>query len=90
MKSNRMRSITPRVVNRTVGLVLNQCLPEKLLPKPVNLDEIPAPAPISKPQPDKIVQDILLSTLLRVQSSSSSEIAAAAARYIEMIRAEVA
>ena len=56
----------------------------------MNLKEIPDPLPIAKPQPSQIVQDILVSTLLRVQSTSNEDVAQAAARYLELIRAEAA
>lgn len=85
MKSNRMRLITPKLKGESRFEPIWSVPP--IESKPVNLKEIPAPAPISKPEPEKIVQDILVSTLLRIQSASSAEVANAAARYLEVIKA---
>ena len=87
MKSNRIRLFQPaaegenRVAFRRYEL-LSQ-------PQPVNLNEMPAPVPIAKPLPNKIVQDILVATLLRLQNHGSAEVAAAAADYLELIRPEL-
>jgi hypothetical protein len=85
MKSNRMWLMTPEFKGNS------RLKPFWPLPQPsskrVNLKEIPAPVPIAKPEPKKIVQDILVSTLLRIQSGGSAEVADAAAEYLEMIKA---
>jgi hypothetical protein len=46
------------------------------------------PAPLSVPQigPDEIIRDILEATLLRVQKSSSPDIAAAAVKCLNLLR----
>ena len=53
--------------------------------EPVDLNEIPAPVPIRKPSPERIVRDILLSTLERVKQGGSAEIAAAASEFAALI-----
>ena len=52
---------------------------------PIRLDELPAPLPIAKVSPDQLIEDILISTLRRVQENSAPEVAAAAARYISLL-----
>lgn len=52
----------------------------------VNLREMAPPSAIAKIHPDQVVEDILMSTLLKVQSQASPEISAAAARFVELIR----
>ena len=82
MKSNRMRLYTPKAGARgrfQVGLgELNDG-------EPIRLEELPAPLPITKISPDQLIEDILVSTLRRVQANSSPEVAAAAARYISLL-----
>jgi hypothetical protein len=82
MDSNRMRLYTR-------GKRFASMLAGSGVADGVNLDEIPAPVAIVKPAPEQIVQDIVLSTLARIQESGSPEIAAAAAHYITRIRAEM-
>jgi hypothetical protein len=53
---------------------------------PVQLAEMPAPVALPQISPDQVVVDILVSTLERVQRSSSPEVAAAAARYLSVFR----
>lgn len=88
MKSNRMRLTTPGNIGQ--GRFKPPGLTNIRFCNAVNLKELPDPLPIAKPQPTQIVQDILISTLLRVQSTSSRDVAEAAARYIDVIRAEAA
>ena len=51
-------------------------------------EELPAPLAIAPIEPDQIIQDILEATLLRVQNCSSPEVAAAAARFMGMLKKE--
>jgi hypothetical protein len=82
MKSNRMRLGHP-----SVGKM--RCRETKLLVEfiepPVCMESLPPPLPISKVSPDELIEDILVSTLRRVQGSASPEVAAAAARYISLL-----
>jgi hypothetical protein len=52
---------------------------------PIRLEELPAPLPITKVSPDQLIEDILISTLRRVQENSSPAVSAAAARYITLL-----
>ena len=52
----------------------------------LELAQMPAPLPVSPLDPDQIIEDILVSTLTRVQASAKPELAAAAARYITLLR----
>jgi hypothetical protein len=52
----------------------------------LDLKEMPAPLAISRVAPDQIIEDILVSTLLRLQSSAKGDLAAAAARYLTLLR----
>jgi hypothetical protein len=82
MKSNRMRlgqpslGITNRLEPNLIFEVMEDC---------VSIESLPAPLPISKISPDQLIEDILVSTLRRVQGSASPEVAAAAARYISLL-----
>ena len=81
MKSNRMRLFKPIIGQKErfpVGVQVGE-------PSPICLDELPAPLPISKVSPDQLIEDILMSTLRRVQANSSPEVAAAAARYLALL-----
>ena len=81
MKSNRMRLFKP-----TPGVQKRFMLLEKgSACSPIRLDELPAPLPIAKVSPDQLIEDILVSTLRRVQENSAPEVAAAAARYISLL-----
>ncbi|HEX7860372.1 MAG TPA: hypothetical protein VF773_08615 [Verrucomicrobiae bacterium] len=46
---------------------------------------MPAPLPIAKVSPDQLIEDVLISTLRRLQENSSPEVSAAAARYISLL-----
>jgi hypothetical protein len=87
MNSNRIWLFAPEASEKTKFAPRWQS-PLQTIQKPINLQEIAAPVPIVKPQPGKIVRDLLIATLLRVQSTSSAEVAAAAVHYLELIRAE--
>ena len=80
MNSNRMRLYAPGAAGRfQVG---SRDLKDGL---PIRLEALPAPLPINKISPDQLIEDILVSTLRRVQANSSPEVAAAAARYISLL-----
>lgn len=82
MKSNRMRLPKPLIGTEErfhTGLLLG------LTGSPVKIEELSAPLPISKVSPDQLIEDILISTLRRVQNAASPEVAAAAARYISLL-----
>jgi hypothetical protein len=89
MKSNRMRVGMPVIgaVNRFQHVWLSPICRKDTAA--VALEQMPPPAPISKIKPDQVVEDILVSTLLRVQSSATPEIAAAAAKYLALLKAKV-
>jgi hypothetical protein len=53
---------------------------------PVQLSQMPAPVALPQISPDQVVADILISTLERIQRSSSPEVSAAAARYLSVFR----
>ena len=53
----------------------------------VDLAEMSAPAVIPKVHPEQVVQDILISTLQKVQKKSSPEVSRAAAKYLALIKA---
>ena len=55
----------------------------------VNLAEMSPPVEIPKVDPDQVVQDILVSTLLKVQRKASPEVQLAAARYLQALKAGV-
>jgi hypothetical protein len=55
---------------------------------PLKIDELPAPLPIAKVSPDEMIEDIILSTLRRVQQTGSPELAAAASSYISLFSAK--
>ena len=81
MKSNRMRSYRPITAKERFR-------PESFqesLSLPIKIEDLPAPLPIAKISPDQLIEDILISTLRRVQEHSAPEVAAAAARYISLL-----
>jgi len=84
MKSNRMRlfkSPNPRDLgSRSVWIAKSH------IEKFVSLADMPRPVTIAPIAPDKIVEDILISTLVRVKNSAKPEIAAAAARYLSLLQ----
>jgi hypothetical protein len=82
MKSNRMQLGQP-----SIGTTrrLKPKLSFEVMEDHVSIESLPAPLPISKVSPDKLIEDILVSTLRRVQGSASPEVAAAAARYISLL-----
>ncbi len=82
MKSNRMRLGQSSI--GTTGRLEPKFVFE-VTENPVSIESLPAPLPISKVSPDKLIEDILVSTLRRVQGSASPEVAAAAARYISLL-----
>lgn len=75
MKSNRMR-----IFSYAKGRSSARWASE------VDLENMPPPEPIQKPDPEKIVEDILVATLKRLQKGGNSEIAAAAEHYLEVLR----
>ena len=85
MKLNRMRMALPaepsRRIDRGWGIV-----PGNRDFGSVDLRSMGAPPPIQKPSPDQVVEDIVVSTLLKVQDRSSPEIQAAAQRMLTMFR----
>jgi hypothetical protein len=82
MKLNRMRLGHPSIGN--AGR-LKPKIAFEVMEDLVSIENLPAPLPISKVSPDKLIEDILVSTLRRVQGSASPEVAAAAARYISLL-----
>lgn len=80
MNSNRMRLYTP-IAGVTKRFGSGVAKPDT----PIRLEDLPAPLPIAKISPDELIEDILISTLRRVQENSSPEVAAAAARYISLL-----
>ena len=83
MKSNRMRRLYQPAINLEGGLDRRMVFGNTTLP--LRLEKLPAPLPIEKVSPDKLIEDILVSTLRRVQDNASAEVAAAAARYISLL-----
>jgi hypothetical protein len=81
MKSNRMRLYKPNA--GTKGRFEPGYSQEPKLS--LCLEEMPPPLPIARVTPDDIIEDILISTLHRVQESASPAVAAAAARYISLL-----
>ena len=81
MKSNRMRFYQP--ISSGNGRVRHGFDSGGTLP--LRLENLPAPLPITQVSPDKLIEDILVSTLRRVQNNASPEVAAAAARYISLL-----
>jgi hypothetical protein len=82
MKSNRMRLSQPdlgikELFSRRVHFQTDGAS--------VCIENMPAPLPVAKVSPDQLIEDILVSTLRRVQSTASPEVAAAAARYIALL-----
>jgi hypothetical protein len=53
---------------------------------PVALASMPTPAEIEVVSPEQVVNDIVISTLLRVQQCSSADVAAAAGRLLANFR----
>lgn len=82
MKSNRMRQLKPKPLARERFQV---CLNDGNESFPIAFKNLPAPLPIEKIPADQLIEDILVSTLRRVQERSSPEVAAAAARYISLL-----
>jgi hypothetical protein len=82
MKSNRMRLYKPIAGVTERFKVSLEKANESL---PFRLEDLAAPLPITKVSADQLIEDILVSTLRRVQASSSPEVAAAAARYISLL-----
>jgi hypothetical protein len=54
--------------------------------EPVRLAKMPAPTILPDVSPEQVVTDIVISTLQRVQRSSSPDVAAAAARFLSALR----
>jgi hypothetical protein len=94
MKSSRLRLIEPsvgRVKHLAPALLLafaNQEETSKLSASKLatNLTEMAAPVPIQQIQPDQVIEDIIIATLKRVQNSANPELAAAALRYITLLK----
>lgn len=82
MKSNRFRLIKPIAQTKERFRVGGQQA-EGI--DSVRLEDLPAPLPIAKVTSDQLIEDILISTLRRVQENSSPQVAAAAARYISLL-----
>ena len=85
MKSNRMRYLRP-AGGRSKGPTLPWLLSPTHAAERVKLSKMPAPNPVSRLHPDQVIEDILVSTLVRVQKTANPELAAAAARYIALLR----
>jgi hypothetical protein len=85
MKSNRMRLTFAAAESsdrfRTKLLPVSSFEPGKLV-----WHQLPAPVAIPRVEPDEIIRDILEATLLRVQNSSSPDIAAAAVKCLNLLR----
>jgi hypothetical protein len=82
MKSNRMRVYKPVTGIKERFRFEAACHTSAF---PINLEDLPAPLPIAKISPDQLIEDILVSTLRRLQENSSPEVTAAAARYISLL-----
>ena len=54
--------------------------------EPIDLQRMSPPLPIVRIEPDQIIEDLLVATLTRVQRSNRGELAAAAARYLTLLR----
>jgi hypothetical protein len=85
MKSNRMR------IGRPAGRIAKDLASAYLVASGgvslgVDLTQMAPPAPVTHLHPDQIIEDILLATLSRVQASANPELAAAAARYMTLLR----
>lgn len=52
----------------------------------VDLLEMAAPPVIPKVHPEQVVEDILISTLIKVQKHSSRDVSRAAAKYLELLK----
>ena len=52
----------------------------------IDLESMPRPMAIQKPDPEKIVEDVLVATLKRLQEEGNQEIAAVAERYLGLVR----
>jgi hypothetical protein len=85
MKSNRMRLSKPPAKG-TTRFAPGWLLPLEQAKQSEALDQMPAPLPIGRIEPDQIIEDILVSTLSRVKNSANAPLAAAAARYITLLR----
>jgi hypothetical protein len=79
MKSNRMR-----VFSHAKGRDLARWQIDR--EGGIDLESMPRPEPVLKPNPEKIVEDVLMATLRRLQEDGNQEIAAVAARYLELLR----
>ena len=96
MKSSRLRLIEPsvgRVKHLAPALLLafaNQEETTKLAAPqlPADLVEMAAPVPIRQVEPDQVIEDILIATLTREQNSATPQLAAAALRYITLLKAK--
>jgi hypothetical protein len=94
MKSSRLRIIEPsvgRVKHLAPALLLafaNQEETSKFSTSKMaaNLAQMAAPVPVQQVQPDQVIEDILIATLKRVQNSANPELAAAALRYITLLK----
>ena len=85
MNSNRMRPIRT-AAGATIRLEREWSSAPPEDAGPIDLDGMPAPLAVEKVAPERIVADILVATLSRVQNDSSPEIAAAAEKYINVLR----
>jgi hypothetical protein len=86
MKPNRIRKTKPPSLESGSRFAAEWLLPVSETSHPANLADMAAPAPIERISPDQIIEDILVSTLSRVQNTSSPQLSAAAARYISLLR----
>jgi hypothetical protein len=86
MKPNRIRKTKPPSLASGTRFAAEWLLPVSGHSQPANLAKMAAPSPIGRISPDQIIEDILVSTLSRVQSTGSPELSAAAARYISLLR----
>jgi hypothetical protein len=81
MKSNRMRLSKPFEAQNRLNTPWNVFSSKRA----IDIRALPPPLPIPKVDPDKVIEDVLVATLKRVQRSAKPEIAAAAARYLSLL-----
>lgn len=85
MKSNRFRVHPPPQSGNRWDEDLAALNPSGASGK-IDLSRMPAPVLPPPTEPDQIIEDILVATLLRVQRNSSKEIVAAAQKYLQKIK----
>lgn len=87
MKSNRMRVAIP--ADQSVARLESRWVEGSGAEEfgRIDLMRMSPPAVIPKIHPEQVVQDILISTLSKLQEKASPEVSRAAARYLAHIRA---